>query len=110
MGVAVRAKERDQRLPEMRRLAAALQRGLADTKTISPDEIVAALPKALIAGGDTGQLKQIITRYRNSLYPDKVTIDVEAAERVVKAEEAANVVKPQQVNLKTLLDTAVLAG
>ena len=45
-----------------------------------------------------------------SLYPDKVTIDVEAAERVVTAEDAANVVKRQQVNLKTLLDTAVLAG
>ena len=109
MGVAVRAKERDQRLPEMKKLAAALQKGLADTKTISPDDIIAALPKALVTGGDVGQLKQIIARYRDSLYPDKVTIDVEAAERVVKAEEAANVVKPQQVNLKTLLDTAVLA-
>lgn len=108
MGVSVRAKERDQRVPEMRRLAAALQKGLADTKTISPDEIVAALPKALISGSDVEQLKQIIARYRQSLYPDKVTIDVEAAERVVKAQEIANVLKPQQVNLKTLLDTAVL--
>ncbi len=110
MGVAVRTKERDQRLPEMRRLAVALQKGLADTKTISPDEIVAALPKALIAGGNVEQLKQIIARYRSSLYPDKVTIDTEAAERVVKAEEAASVVKARQVDLKTLLDTAVLAG
>ena len=62
------------------------------------------------AGGNVEQLKQIIARYRNSLYPDKVTIDVEAAERVVTAEDAANVVKRQQVNLKTLLDIAVLAG
>ena len=110
MGVAVREKERDQRLPEMKKLAAALQKGLADTKTISPDDIVAALPKALISGGDVEQLKQIIVRYRTSLYPDTVTIDVEAAERVMKSEEIANVLKPQQVNLKTLLDTAVLAS
>jgi len=110
MGVAVRAKERDQRLPEMKKLAAALQKGLADTKTISPDEIIAALPKALVTGGDVDQLKQIIARYRNSLYPDKVTIDVEAAERVVKSEEVAAVLKPGQVDLKTLLDTSVLQG
>ena len=94
MGVAVREKERDQRLPEMKKLAAALQKGLADTKTISPDDIVAALPKALISGGDVEQLKQIIVRYRTSLYPDTVTIDVEAAERVMKSEEIANVLKP----------------
>ena len=108
MGVAVRAKERDQRLPEMKKLAAALQKGLADTKTISPDDIVAALPKALVTGGDVDQLKQIIARYRDSLYPDKVTIDVEAAQRVVKSEEVAAVLKPGQVDLKMLLDTAAL--
>jgi NitT/TauT family transport system substrate-binding protein len=108
MGVAVRAKERDERLPEMKKLAAALQKGLADTKTISPDDIVAALPKALVTGGDVDQLKHIIARYRDSLYPDKVTIDVEAAQRVVKAEEVAAVLKPGQVDLKTLLDTAAL--
>lgn len=108
MGVAVRAQERDQRVPEMRRLAAALTKGLADTKTISPDEIVAALPKALVAGGDVEQLKKIIARYRLSLYPETVTIDLEAAERVVKVQEAGHVLKPENVNLRVLLDTAVL--
>jgi NitT/TauT family transport system substrate-binding protein len=108
MGVSVRAKERDQRLPEMRRLAAALRKGLADTKTISPDEVIAALPKALIAGGDVGQLKSIIERYRNSLYPDNVTIDVAAAERVAKSQEVAEVLQPGKVDLRALLDTAAL--
>lgn len=108
MGVSVRAKERDQRLPEMRRLAAALGKGLADTKAISPDEVIAALPKALIAGGDTAQLKNIIGRYRDSLYPENVTIDVAAAERVVKSQEAAQVMAPGKVDLKALLDTAAL--
>jgi len=110
MGVSVRAKERDQRLSEMRRLATALRKGLADTRTISPDDIVAALPKALVAGGDMDQLKQIISRYRLSLYPESVTIDVAASERVVKAQEVAEVLKPGKVDLKTLLDTAALAG
>ena len=110
MGVSVRAKERDQRLPEMRRLAAALKKGLADTKSISPDEVIAALPKPLIAGGDTGQLKSIIARYRDSLYPDNVTIDVPAAERVVKSQEVAQVMPPGKVDLKALLDTAALGA
>lgn len=110
MGVSVRAKEREQRLPEMRKLAAALKKGLADTRMISPDDIIAALPKALIAGGDMAQLKQIITRYRLSLYPESVTIDVEAAQRVMKSQEVAEILKPGKVNLRTLLDTAVLEG
>lgn len=108
MGVSVRAKERDQRLPEMRRLAAALKKGLADTKAISPDEVIAALPKPLIAGGDTAQLKNIIVRYRDSLYPENVTIDVAAAERVVKSQEVAQMMPPGKVDLKALLDTAAL--
>ena len=45
MGLAVRSTERDQRLPEMRRVARALERGLADTRTIPPDEIIAALAR-----------------------------------------------------------------
>ena len=110
MGVSVRAKERDQRLPEMRKLALALKKGLEDTRTISPDDIVAALPKALVAGGDVAQLKQIIARYRLSLYPENVTIDVAAIDRVVKAQEIADILQPGKVNLGALLDTAALAG
>ncbi len=110
MGVSVRAKEREQRLAEMRRLATALRKGLADTKSISPDEVIGALPKALVAGGDTAQLKEIIARYRNSLYPDNVTIDVAAAERVMKSQEVAQVLPPGKVDLKALLDTAALGA
>ena len=110
MGVAVRTEERDRRLPEMRKLSAALKKGLADTRTISADEIIAALPKALLAGSDVTQLKQIITRYRDSLYPDVVTIDRPSAERVLKAQEVANILKPGEVDLAKLLDIAVLGG
>src|SRR3546814_9583279 len=69
MGVSVRAEESDDRLEEMKKIAAALEKGLADTRTIPPEEIIAALPPALLAGGNQDQLKQIIARYRQSLYP-----------------------------------------
>jgi NitT/TauT family transport system substrate-binding protein len=110
MGVAVRAGERDQRLPEMRRLAAALERGLADTRTLPPGEIVAALPAALVAGSDLAQLTQIVERYRLSLYPEQVTMEIEAARRVARAQEIAGLLEPGRVDLDALLDTAALEG
>jgi NitT/TauT family transport system substrate-binding protein len=108
MGVAVRAEERDRRLPEMRRLAAALERGLAETRTIPSDQIIAALPDALVTGSDVAQLRQIIDRYRLSLYPEHVAIEREAAQRVVRAQEIAGILAPGRVDLDRLLDTAAL--
>lgn len=110
MGVAVRTVERDQRLPEMRRLAAALAAGLADTRTIPPADIIAALPPALVAGSDVAQLRQIVERYRLSLYPERVTIELDAARRVVQAQEIAGLLEPGRVDLSALLDTAALEG
>lgn len=110
MGVSVRAEEREERLDEMRRLASALAKGLVDTRTIPGDEIIAALPAALIAGGDTDQLRDIITRYRLSLYPETVSIDTEAARRVASAQQIADLLEPGSVDLATLLDTGVLAA
>jgi NitT/TauT family transport system substrate-binding protein len=110
MGVTVRAEERDRRLDEMKRLAAALLKGLQDTRKISADEIIAALPKTLIAGSNLPQLKDIITRYRASLYPEAVTIDMASAQRVQNAHISANILKQGAVDMSALLDTAVLGG
>jgi NitT/TauT family transport system substrate-binding protein len=111
MGVAVRTEEREQRREEMRRLAAALKKGLDDTRVnLTPDEIIAALPSALIAGGDVEQLKAIITRYRASLYPENVMIDKAAAERVIAAHEAAEILAPGEVDVDVLMDTSILEG
>ena len=110
MGVAVRASERDERLPEMRRLAAALAAGLADVRALPPDDIIAALPRALVAGSDIGQLAQIVERYRLSLYPEQVAIELEAAQRVVRAQELAGLLEPGRIDLSTLLDTAALGA
>ncbi len=110
MGVSVRAAERDARLPEIRRLAAALAAGLADTRRLPPAEIVAALPAALVAGGDVGRLETVVERYRQSLYPERVAVDVEAAGRVLRAQEVAGLLQPGQVALEDLLDAGALAG
>jgi NitT/TauT family transport system substrate-binding protein len=110
MGVTVRAEERDRRLDEMKKLAAALKKGLQDTRTISPDEIIAALPKALVAGGNVDQLKTIIARYRTSLYPEAVTIDMASVERVQKAHIVAHILAPGAVDLSALMDTAALGS
>lgn len=109
MGVTVRAAERDARLDEMRRLARALAKGLADTQTLPIEEVVAALPKALVAGGDRGQLMEILARYRRSLYPDGVKIDPAASARVVEANKVAGLVAPG-VEIGELLDLAALEG
>jgi NitT/TauT family transport system substrate-binding protein len=110
MGVSVRSEERDQRLDEMRRLSTALERGLQDTRTIPVAEILAALPEALVAGGDVDRLGQIIERYRLSLYPEGVVLDVQSAERVVRAQEVAELLQPGSVNLEALLDREVVGG
>jgi NitT/TauT family transport system substrate-binding protein len=108
MGVAIRAGERDARLEEMRRLSAALARGLQDTRAIPVAEVISALPEALLAGSDLPQLEAIIERYRLSLYPEAVTIDTVAAERVVRAQEVADLLEPGAVDLSVLLDTSVV--
>ena len=110
MGVSVRADEREARVAEMRRLASALQRGLADTRTMPVEQIIASLPTALIAGGDMDQLQGIIERYRLSLYPETVTIERDAAERVATAQEISGLLTPGAVDLNVLLDSETLAG
>ena len=110
MGVSVRADERDRRLPEIRRLAAALAGGLRDARTLPAEEVVAALPDALVAGGDVARLERVIQRYRQSLYPERVALDTEAAGRVLDAQQVAGLLRPGQVDLDRLLDPGALAG
>ena len=109
MGVTVRAGEREERLDEMRRLARALERGLQHLQTMPVAEVIEALPSELIAGGDRAQLEAIIERYRASLYPSSVAVDVESAERVVESQRVAGILEPG-VDLNALLDLSVVNG
>ena len=63
-----------------------------------------------MAGGDVVQLRGIIERYRLSLYPESVAIDREAAQRVVRAQEIADLLRPGSVDLDALLDTEAVEG
>ena len=109
MGIAVRADERDERLEEMRALSRALARGLVGLQSAPVGDLIAALPSELIAGDDRGRLEAILERYRRSLYPDTVAIDVSACERVQQAQLTADLLA-EPVDLNILLDTSVVEG
>ena len=47
-------------------------------------DLIAALPKEMVTGLDTKEFGEIIARYRDSLYPEAVTIDLAAADRVAQ--------------------------
>jgi NitT/TauT family transport system substrate-binding protein len=109
MGVAVRLEERERRRDEMARLARALARGLRDTRTIPVKEAVAALPKELITGANRDRLATILERYRRSLYPDNVKIDVAASNRVAEAHKAAGLLAPS-LDHQPLLDLSIVGS
>jgi NitT/TauT family transport system substrate-binding protein len=109
MGVTVRAGERDERLEEMRHLARALEKGLQRLQAMPPAEIVDALPSELIAGGDRAQLETILERYRTSLYPTSVKIEVEPEERVAESQRLAGILRPE-VDVRGVLDLSVVEG
>jgi NitT/TauT family transport system substrate-binding protein len=109
MGVAVRVGERERRRDEMAGLARALAKGLRDTRTIPVKDAVAALPKELITGGNRERLATILERYRRSLYPDNVKIDLAATNRVADAHKAAGLLAPS-VDYKPLLDLSVVGS
>lgn len=107
MGVAVRRKDIEQRREEMQRLAAALRHGLQYVQQAKAEDLVNVLPKELIAGGDRKALARTLERYRASLYPTDVKIDVAAHERVQNSQLKAGIQK-SPVDLKQLLDTSIV--
>lgn len=109
MGVAVRREEIDERRAEMERLAAALAKGLKYVQRAPVEDLVDALPKELIAGGDRDALARTLKRYRASLYPTEVTIDVAAVERVIDAHLKAGI-QEEPVDLERLLNTSIVKG
>jgi NitT/TauT family transport system substrate-binding protein len=107
MGVAVRGAERDDRLEQMRAVARALQAGLKFQREAPIAEVRKSIPPELLAGGEGKQFDAIVGRYRESLYPESVAIDVSACERVVNALKVGGALAAP-VDLSVLLDTAVV--
>lgn len=109
MGVAVRAKEFEQRRPQMGKLTQALAESLKALPAMSGDQLVGALPAEMTAGLDTKEFGDIIARHRDSLYPASVTIDLAAARRVAQSLIAGGLLKPD-ANISGLHDTSIAGG
>jgi NitT/TauT family transport system substrate-binding protein len=109
MGVAVRGKEFEQRRPEMVQLARALADALKAMRTMSGDQLVAALPTEMTTGLDLKQFGEIIARHRDSLYPESVTIDLAAARRVAQSLIVGGLIKPD-ADISGLHDTSIVGS
>jgi NitT/TauT family transport system substrate-binding protein len=109
MGVSVRAKEVDERRAEMMQLAAGLDDALKAMPKMKADELVGALPKELLAGGNIEQYRDVLARYSGSLYPDRVTIDLASSRRVAETLKTAGLVKPD-ADVSGLHDTSIVKG
>lgn len=109
MGVAVRAKEMAQRKDELQMLVRALADALKALRGMSAGELIAALPKAMTTGLDTKAFGEIIVRHRDSLYPEAVTIDLEAADRVAQTLIVGGLLPPG-TKISGLHDTSIVKG
>jgi NitT/TauT family transport system substrate-binding protein len=109
MGVAVRGKEIEQRRPEMIALAKALAAALAAVHAMSGDQIVAAFPKEMTTGLDLKEFAEIIAQHRGSLYPNNVTIDLDAAKRVEQSLAAGGLLK-SGASMSGLHDLTIAGG
>jgi NitT/TauT family transport system substrate-binding protein len=109
MGVAVRTKEMEQRKDEMQRLVRALADALKALRSMNGSELIAALPKEMVTGLDTKEFGEIIVRHRDSLYPEAVTIDPAAADRVAQTLIVGGLL-PAGTNISGLHDTSIAKG
>jgi sulfonate transport system substrate-binding protein len=109
MGVAVRAKEIERRKPEMVALTRALADSLKALRGMTGDQLSAALPKEMTTGLDLKELGEIIALHRDSLYPETVNIDLDAARRVGQILIVGGLIKPG-ANMSGLHDTSIVGG
>jgi sulfonate transport system substrate-binding protein len=109
MGVSVRAKEIEQRRGEMIALTKALADALRALRAMSGTELVSALPKEMTTGLDLKEFGDILARYRDSLYPETVAIDLDAAKRVEQSLVAGGLIKAG-ASMAGLHDTSIAGG
>jgi NitT/TauT family transport system substrate-binding protein len=109
MGVAVRGNEIAVRKAEMAELVKALTEALKALRAMSGDQLIAALPPEMTAGLDRKEFGDILASRRDALYPDNVTIDLDAAQRVAQSLVAGGLIKPD-ANIVGLHDTTIAGG
>jgi NitT/TauT family transport system substrate-binding protein len=109
MGVAVQTKEIEQRRTEMVALTRALAVALKALRAMTGEQLVAAFPKEMITGLDLKDFGEILVRHRDSLYPETVGIDLDAAKRVQQSLIAGGLIKPD-ASISGLHDTSIVGG
>jgi NitT/TauT family transport system substrate-binding protein len=109
MGVAVRANEIEQRRPEMVALTKALADALKALRGMTGDQLSAAFPREMTTGLDLKEFGEIIARHRDSLYPETVTIDLDAARRVEQSLIVGGLLK-SGASMAGLHDTSIVGG
>jgi NitT/TauT family transport system substrate-binding protein len=109
MGVAVRAKEIEQRRSEMVALTKALADALKGLRGLTGEQLTAAFPKEMITGLDLKEFGEIVERHRDSLYPETVNIDLGAAKRVEQSLIAGGLIKAG-ASMSGLHDTSIVGG
>jgi NitT/TauT family transport system substrate-binding protein len=105
MGVAARASEIERRKDEIKALVKGLQSALVAVQQVTPDDLVKALPPELTTGADIGQMRDILGKYRASLYPTSTTMDRAAEDRVAQSLTIAGLL-PAGTDTSGLYDTA----
>src|SRR2546427_797414 len=85
VAVSALGKEFAQRRDEMVELAKALADALKQLHIMSGEQLIAALPKEMTTGLDLKEFAEILEHYRDHLYPETVTIDLAAANRVAQS-------------------------
>jgi NitT/TauT family transport system substrate-binding protein len=109
MGVAVRFKEIEQRRSEMIALTKALADALRGLREMTGEQLLAAFPREMITGLNLKEFGEILVNHRDSLYPETVTIDLEAARRVEQSLIAGGLIK-SGAGMSGLHDTTIVGG
>jgi NitT/TauT family transport system substrate-binding protein len=109
MGVAVRTPEIPARREEMEKLARALAAALPTIQSMPPEDLVKALPRELTTGGDVGEIRDSLARYRADLYPTEPKINLAASNRVAESLKVAGLLK-DDVQPSGLYDTSIVGA
>jgi NitT/TauT family transport system substrate-binding protein len=109
MGVSVRKAEAAGRHDEMVALGRALTKGLALLQSLSPADVVRALPAPMRAGLDIPLTEEVIGRTRAALYPVNTVIDTAACDRVADTLKFIGLIRPE-ITAEQVLDLTIASA
>ena len=109
MGVSARTAEAQDRHDEMVALGRALTKGLALLQSLSPSDVVKALPVAMRAGLDIEMTVEVIGRTRAALYPGNTVIDTPACDRVADTLKFIGLIRPE-ISAAQVLDLTIASA